>query len=772
MKRTVIALLVLLLASGFAFGIDEYISVSGTTTLTWGFEGQLTDNTGTALEADAVNATDWTTAEYDDTLSFFDIFGSADDSDAPDDPTELSSSISVMNAEGLTIFKATTGKVDRPDDLGFDYLPGFGFDSIEFPNLVPNMIALKLVDGGFSVTATPLPANGAMDASVTAGLDLAPVQIYSTDAAFIDSTTSLGAVDWWVSGLEYDFAVSFDASFGMDLSKDDSISVSLGTEYDTSWGKTWDTATDGAITSATYVDATAVDSSTAVPNYEEGELYGWTTFPFDVSASVTIADITLDASAEAKLVEGYDNLNKDADGENRQYELPLYADVAVSYEMILGDEVAAAEYAAAEGALVDAKQAVFAAEQAVAKAEAAVEYANSTQGMFDWEQFVEDFTEAFAAHQAAVAVEPASAQVTTEAKAVTGLNDDYGMDKTAMAAVITAAIEAGEPDKAVLMDNLESAVATAEESLATAEDTLSAAMDAAADYSDPKNITITPSAGFKYSSDFWKWGIDSNADEPVTPWDPFTLDDDGDGETVAYFGDVSAADFIGRPMSADLGVNVSGIAGLVSVDLSGGIGFGDGEYAHGSLVDNNAYANQFGVTGLSFVDADGVNVAGQAVTLADIIAGNAELADGDTASDDANNRFFSDSALAYDASLGLTVSDLVDGLTIGNTTTYTVDGLMLNTIDIGVTDPLGPEYVGVGALVWSNTKLSNSTDVDYEVMVGEALAFTIFGDLTYTKYAFSEEVGTVVENNALADAESTSYSTFDYSAGIMAKVSW
>ena len=769
MKRIVVALIVLLLASSVAFGYSETTSVSGTTTLTWGFEGQLLDNQAEYLGY-STGAAAWATASYDDEKLWFDIFSSASDKNSATKAPTIQSSISVTNSDGLTIFKATTSKITNPGataNVDWNDTPGFGFSSIEFPNLVPNMVALKLVDNGFSVTATPLPANGAMDASVTLGVEMSdPIAVYATDGTFTDSETALGGtVNWWVSDLTNTFAIAFDASFGMDLNKDDSISVALGTEFDTAWGKAWKVTTASGVTTGELVAATASTSATDIPVYADGDLWGWTSIPFDLSVDAAIADASIGLDFETVLVNGIDVTNLNETGVAQDYALPFYLNFDAAYEMILGDEIAAAEFAAADGALVDAKQAAFAAEKAVAEAEADLAYANSVQGGFDWENFVEDFTKAFAAHQAAVAVEPASTQVTTETTAVTGLNDNYGLDSTAMTAVVTAAIEAGEPDFDVLIESLEAAIATAEGALETAEGTLSAAMDAAAGYPDPQNITISPNVNFQYSSDFWKWGIDNATYAVNTPWAPYTkFDTTSTGTTISYFGDVSAAGYLGRPMSFDLGVDVDGIAGLLDVSLSGGAGFGDAEVFHGSHLDGGVQDSE----GL-ILAADGTTATG-AVTLADHYTGIGVNATGETASDSTNNRWLAADALAYGLSLGLTVGDIVDGLTISNMTDLTYDGLLINGLVFAAT--------GLGTAPALPTQLyhqvlSNSTGIDYEIMVGESLAFTIFADVDYDMYFNTVEQGEKLDaSNLIVDSEAETFAELNYKAGLFAKVSW
>jgi len=264
MKRIALVLVVSLLVGSFAFGIDNSISVSGDTTLTWGFQGQLLDNSGTYLGAEdvAADGTGWTDA--DNTRgSFFDIFVDSSDSNTAD-PREVSASVTVTNAEGVDIFTASTTTVAGYIPTSDTGTPNFGFKSIAFPNVLPGTLGVTLTDNTVTLNATPLPENGPMALSADVGLSVTdPIRVYSTNGTYTDVETAVAADgSWWVSGITYDYAASLDLSYSMDLSKDDSVSVDLGTSFDSAWGKAWDVDTnDDGITTGTWKAATASDAS-------------------------------------------------------------------------------------------------------------------------------------------------------------------------------------------------------------------------------------------------------------------------------------------------------------------------------------------------------------------------------------------------------------------------------------------------------------------------------------------------------------------------------
>jgi hypothetical protein len=289
------------------------------------------------------------------------------------------------------------------------------------------------------------------------------------------------------------------------------------------------------------------------------------------------------------------------------------------------------------------------------------------------------------------------------------------------------------------------------------------------------DMTITPGVNFKYSSDFWKWVWDG--DLPDWKW--------------RYDGDVSGADFVGRPMSVDVGLDVAGIAGMIDVSVSAGLGFGDAEANHGyGMFNDGSYALLGGsdptgvyMTGYNYTvtfDASGVPqtvVANN--TLASLIDfwyiepttedAYSGTSDADTATDGINNQYFAAGTTAMDIEVAITVTPL-SGLTIENTTTYMVDNLGIGGADDNVL--FGTEL----------SSLANETVVEYDWMVGEAVAFTIFGEFTYAMSSYEVEMGqkyiglrgaseTVQpEVFEFQFSEAPSMATFDYALGVRVAV--
>jgi len=277
------------------------------------------------------------------------------------------------------------------------------------------------------------------------------------------------------------------------------------------------------------------------------------------------------------------------------------------------------------------------------------------------------------------------------------------------------------------------------------------------------DMTITPSVNFKYSSDFWKW--DQN--------------DDADG--YEYDGDVSGADFVGRPMSVDVGLDVEGIAGMIDVALSAGLSLGDG-------VSGNHGLGNLPVPSVTYTHTNGVPdtiVYDNTVTqLIDFWLAQAAAADDatkyynplgndyvpDTVSDGQNNGFFASGNSAMDIELEIS-ADVMDGLNITNTTAYEIDNA-----GIGGADDL---------VLWGTqlSSLSNETEITYDWMVGDVVAFTIFGTFTYENVGYVTEMGqkyiglrTDADPVGINDifefgySEAPSMATFDYEVGVKVAV--
>jgi hypothetical protein len=296
------------------------------------------------------------------------------------------------------------------------------------------------------------------------------------------------------------------------------------------------------------------------------------------------------------------------------------------------------------------------------------------------------------------------------------------------------------------------------------------------------DMTVTPSVNFKYSSDYWKWGYDA----VDAAWE--------------YMGDVSGADYIGRPMSLSAGVSVDGIAGMIDVSVSAKLGLGDGTANHGFGVLSDpmgldpvgvaATSALIGISEPSYTLTHDTGVPETIVfentlaSLMDFWWKQPTLADADTniwtagtdkpadsATDGQNNGFFASGASAMGISVGITATLLDDALTIGNTTAYDVDNLGIGGAN------------GVALFGTQLNKLSNTTDVAYKWMVGDATAFTIFGNFVYTSTGYVTEMGQnyVGLRSDTADvapdvfefdySEAPSMATFAYKVGIKCSVS-
>jgi hypothetical protein len=281
------------------------------------------------------------------------------------------------------------------------------------------------------------------------------------------------------------------------------------------------------------------------------------------------------------------------------------------------------------------------------------------------------------------------------------------------------------------------------------------------------DMTITPGINFKYVSDFWKWDYDAADDEE---WE--------------YYGDVSGADFIGRPMSLEVGVDVEGIAGMIDIGVSAGLSLGDGVAGmHGlgnlpmytitgddagateTYVYDNTLADLWDFWANQSIAADEVEdypLEAAAFSGADYVP--------DTATDGQNNNWFASGNSAMDIEVDIS-AEIIDGLTIGNTFTYTIDNL-------GIVD-IEEDTLFFGSQL---SELENELAVTYDWMVGDAVAFTIFGEFTYTSTGFVTELGqnVVAFRSDTADSapdvlefnfsEAPSKATFDYAVGVRCSV--
>ena len=239
------------------------------------------------------------------------------------------------------------------------------------------------------------------------------------------------------------------------------------------------------------------------------------------------------------------------------------------------------------------------------------------------------------------------------------------------------------------------------------------------------DMTITPSLNFKWNNDFWKWGVND------------------DGDDFEYKGLVSAADYLARPMSAEVGVDVDGIAGMVDLSLSAGLGFGDGNYNHG-------------LAGVP--DADGKF----APTLAKLFADQIKAIN-DLAVADVNDKILVDAPTAMEISVGLTIAPpMLAGLTVTNDFTYSSDGMGF----VGADDEtLYGDFL---------SEITNDLVVEYDIMVGDAVGATLFGKLMYDQIVPMMEEGMIytIDPLTLEQTEQSSKATIGYEIGVKATVSF
>lgn len=621
MKKLSILLIGLLLISGFAFA-ETMISISGSSTLEWGFGGQLIDNSSNFAGVDVP--------------SFF-----TDDSGKHKwGPKDVKLTLEAADEDGMVIVKAES-KLDLDNDdeiVQLDTELKDAFQFIEFPNVIPGTLGIKLmkadelttdVTSADSTTSVPhayftitpmegltakvgLAINiGELKSQTFEGTDTVEteldIQVADTTTypttGFADGVTPLyetytagnngdGVVDdteeWvvevstttttidtdidFVNGSYVAFATSLYLEYMLTLSETDSVTVALGTIIDTAYSnsvydkKNADGDDDDGDTRIEAWGAKKIVSKDAAIDSTKNETKGFATFPIGLGVDAAIAGATVGLDFQTRLVQGVDVDDVDKNGAIRAgYAIPLFVGFDAAYDLAMGD------------------------------------------------------------------------------------------------------------------------------------------------------MTITPSASFKYSSDFWKWGLND------------------DGDDIEYKGLVSAADILGRPMSAGVGVSVAGIAGLLDVDLDATLGFGDGEYAHGFAP--TATTLQKGLD-------DALKAAGTDVAKVN----DAPL--------------FAASPLAIDLGLGLTATPMA-GVKVTNDTGYALDNLGVLGADEG---SLYGNFL---------SEITNDTKVTYDIVVAENVAAQFFGELNWATTNFASEDGTTYNDNFVATAtEQESKNTLDYAIGVSATVSF
>jgi hypothetical protein len=280
---------------------------------------------------------------------------------------------------------------------------------------------------------------------------------------------------------------------------------------------------------------------------------------------------------------------------------------------------------------------------------------------------------------------------------------------------------------------------------------------------DMGGMTISPTANFKFSSDFFKIGYD----------DPVDL------EEIEYQGDVASAEYVGRQMSAGGGLEVEGIADMIDVSLEGsvGFGFGAGEWEwpfdgyYNAVEWPKDLTNRIKELNDIYKDAD---------------KDQKKLDFGDVGFDPNyvyNNLLFVDDFDAYMVEISVTATPL-DALTIENTFSYIHDGLGFYYIndeeDVSGFDGTFLTYntdpdTDPG-LVWLD-QIENETTIEYDIMVSDAVGCTLYGEFTYTKLNYFGEQGSYAdewdkdaETFWIWDSEQASKSVFEYEVGVKVDV--
>jgi hypothetical protein len=286
------------------------------------------------------------------------------------------------------------------------------------------------------------------------------------------------------------------------------------------------------------------------------------------------------------------------------------------------------------------------------------------------------------------------------------------------------------------------------------------------------DMTIKPSANFKMCTDYWKWKIDDDA--------------------MAYEGNVTSADFVGRMMSVKVGVDASNIAGMIDASLSFAMGLGDSAQAHGVYNDDGPVRDAAALNGIydyyiyytwyndieeDYQTRDTAATSetwdasmAYALTYADLLTFardhlniNEELpwlgADG-VEVDPANEglSMLTGGVEAYEFNLNITLTPpMIDGLTVKNDTALTIDPLasIVTSYDFLAAEEAEEyldatadwnwhiyPYVSLDAKdMTAASTLTNTTTIEYAIMAGDQTAATLYGIITATNKGFLGELG-------------------------------
>jgi hypothetical protein len=717
MKKITLVLVTLAFVAGMAVAEDVTLSVSGSATLEWGFAGQLIDNTGSFLDAELPSGDFYSSATEE----------ALENSAAP----AFTMMLSVEDEDGNVFVEAAAEEIALDDggSTTFVWEEAFDavFDYISFPNVIPGVLGITL-EGDEELEPSYVPSG---------------------------STTSNESILVNITPMDD----MLDVTVGVLVKPDNPLYTNLydvagvvGTVADDglfTWADDGDIA-DGGLDDDDDVDfSDGIDLDTGSSGWESGSYLSW--------AASLEATFTMDLGDEDEVSIGVGTVLDSAF--NNEVYIPDYLVDTTDYTYSSFTEDATTINEAGTEAVI--------AQMYGTQEVNALSYEDLFPGQFGSADEAKMLRTNQVLGRATIpvgvgigaAVGDLTADVDfqmvlTEGKdssQMTGTRDFVDLDKSthdyaAFAMPMYAAVDVG----------YELAVG---------------------------DMTITPGLNFKYCSDFWNWSYDA-----------------ADDEVWEYDGLVTGADFVGRPMSIDVGLDVEGIAGMIDIGISAGLSLGDGAAGgHGPLPAYTITADDTGATetyvydntlaeimDFWFVQPTKSAEAGDYPTEAFITTALAAAAMGidipdldsiaDSASDGLNNMWFSSGNSAMDIAVDIS-AEVIDGLTIENTTTYTIDNLGIG----GVSDSLtNDDYILFGTQLSS---LENETVVEYAWMMGDAVAFTIFGEFTYASTSYATEAGQTYIGLRTADdpagandrfefqfSEAPSMATFDYAVGVKCDV--
>lgn len=677
MKRLYIFLLMFLLLGTAAFAevttddldANQVIYLSGSAELNWGFGGQVIDNT-TGFLGEISNR--GLLAGTDSDVGW---------------PSSWTLGLEAADADG-TVIVAAEAEIDLNATLILQDDEGVSFEFIEFPNVIPGMLAIRLLPDdvvGTDVTAsdsassaptvelvaTPMEgleaklsvafANGQFDSKywptnpAGAGVDFSVLDSYAATVGdlydVLDTATVDGDEETWALDNYSSFGVALQLEYELAIGDEDTVTVTAGTVFDT------------AYTNHVYAGALKQSDIALAPG---DRWYITETWGAKVSKNWDIWDDAAAAYDGVAIVDmAYDMLRGNVWG---------YATLPIGLQLDL-DMMGIEASLAFQARMVDGW-----------------DVANPSEGTYD--------IAVAAGGDPLDPFDPAS--YATAAEYAVGAPRAYAMP---MYISVDAAYEMEMGD-----------------------------------------MTIAPSADFKMSTDFYKIGPND------------------DGDEIEYKGDVTAAQFLGRQMSAGAGVDVSGIAGMVDISLSGAIGFGFGSEAYLWPFDGNYNAVTWPGDIQNELDDQNYSTTEAEKALALLSA----------EPDSGNNMIFIDDFSVYSASVGIE-AETIANLKLSNDFSYTHDGMGIEGAnDVGVVSMIDDG-------VWLDI-IENATGIEYDIQVADSTAAILYADLTFTKLNYSIEQGTYFEGwNVDAtdlddltvriwDSETSTKTTFEYEVGVKVTV--